>query len=754
MTKWISAPHPPGVRPPVPQSRVVLDLTLRAGQCRQGSRQVVAAEPERGSQMRPLTINGVRESKKSCTVVDSGWRKKLITVGGTLKLAQRGLDACYVVAVGYLCLVALCPTSLPNRVPSWFRWFGAPGSWQTTLALFALPALHLLVRRSAGKKLFVTGAPIILIAVMAASALVLGMSAYLRCAGDQTPVVIPLAWTLELFLGQAATLSSNSACAPPLRVPVALDIAQLLAAATVLTTASAAALSLFRSQLDRIAIWRAQKLTVVVGVDVDTVTMVRAITGTTGPGETVVVLTDNGASNAARAVRDLGAIVRLVDLNESESLAQLPLWTRTRRLYLLSDDPVQNLKRFKAIDAQIAKGRDDRIRLPLIVRIDDPWQAEVWRRSFLADTGRRWVADAIGRFEITSANLVRHMTTKRPDDLGSDPPSTVMLCGLHPLTYAIACELAQLQRDQELYPKPHIVRPDNVMIFAPNASSFVRDHQMRQGRIAPDGLPLPLTVCNAEPTVDSISEYLQTENSAAHAVVLCNPSMAVQATRLASRFPDLRVYLASNASTSLVDFSIVGRLYNFPISLEPDADAPQDVWERAAELIHELYSDQTDRTQSARHPWKELSRFYKQSNRRQVHNALWMVEAIANHTWNSLEHGSAAPLSSEFLDIEPLGQLSILGFDEQTVERMIQAEHEDWRKYYERHGWKYSEIRDDTRRRHDKLLPWEELVDRYPESRHNACRSLASTLRNLRALGYRSTPRVSETSEQTASHVS
>jgi RyR domain len=230
--------------------------------------------------------------------------------------------------------------------------------------------------------------------------------------------------------------------------------------------------------------------------------------------------------------------------------------------------------------------------------------------------------------------------------------------------------------------------------------------------------------------------------------------MAVQAIRLASRFPDLRVYLASTASTSPVDFSIVARLYNFPISLELDTDAPQDVWERAAELIHESYSAQTDRTKPACRPWKELAKFYKQSNRRQVHNALWMVETIADHTGNSLESGSAAPLPPRFMGLEPLEQLSILGFDEHTVERMIQAEHEDWRKYYEQHGWKYSEIRDDARRRHDKLLPWDELVNRHPEFRRDACRSLASTLRNLRALGYRSMPKVSTTSGRGSENVS
>jgi RyR domain len=678
--------------------------------------------------------------------------RRAITRGssGALSVVQRALEACYVAAVGYVCAVALYPW-VRARVPSWFRWFGAENSHLTIIVVFAVPGLYLIIRRWTGKRLIATGAPIVVVAVMVVSGLALGMSAYLRCANGQAAFFAPLAWTLELFLGNIQTFSQGACSSPP--PPIALQLAELFCFGAVLTTASVAALTLFSSQLDRIAIWRARKLTVVVAADDNTIGMVRAIVSTIGSGETLVALADNAASGAGRKVRDLGAKVRFVDLTDAESVARLPLWNRIQRLYLLSEDPLQNLKIFMAIDAKIADGRNEQIRLPLIVRIDDPWQAEVWRRSFLADAGRRWVPDSIGQFEITAAKLVRHITARRTDEAALVPPKTVVLCGMHPLTYAIACEFAQLERDQELYQKPNVVRPDNVVIFALGADSFVRDHQTRQNRMAPDGEPMPLTVHDAEPTVDTVTEYLHGADPASHAVVLGKPSMSVLATRLAARFPDLRVYLATTATTSLIDFSIVGRLYNFPVSLQLDTEAPQDVWERAAELIHELYCAETDRTLPARRPWPELSDFYKQSNRRQVHNALWMVEAIAEHTWNSLESDPTGSLPTSFVGLEPLVQLSILGFAEQTVEQMIRAEHEDWRKYYKKHGWKYSKIRDDLRRRHDRLLPWEELVDQRPESRLDAYRSLASTLRNLRALGYRSVPKVVATKQLCPDHV-
>jgi RyR domain len=664
--------------------------------------------------------------------------------GGAVFRLLRVLDVCYVAAIAYVCARALDPALGTGTAP-WLAWFGRPGNWATIAVVLALPALHLVLRRLAGAKAG-TSAPLLVIAAMATSALVLGMSAYWRCHEGQTSFFAPLAWTLGMFAGNVEPTyeADGRGVCTGLPMPAALEIARLLAIATTLTTALAAALTLFRAQVDRFAIWRAHSLTVVVGVDDETVSMVRALMGTLGDGETLVALAETGHSSAARAIQEMGGRVREINLNEAAGLSKLRLWARLDRLYLLSADPVQNLQMFRVIDAEIATAQAERIRLPLIVRIDDPWQAEVWRRSFLARIERRWVADAVGRYEVTAAKLVRHITSRRKgmDDL--DPPTTVMLCGLHPLTYAITSELAQSLRDQKVYARPDVTLPKRVIIQAREADSFVRDHQMRQDRMAADGELLPVTARDEEPTVDAITEYFRLHDPATHVVVLSDPTMETEGTRLASRFPNLRVYLASAVATTFPDFAIVGRLYGFPMNMELEKGAPQDVWERAAELIHEHYSFGKDRTKPTARPWNELDPFIKHSNRRQVLNALWMVETIADHTWNSLESGSAEQLPDDFDQLPPLRQLRVLGFDEPTVDRMIEREHNDWCRYYRNAGWKYSETRDDDRKRHNLLLPWGELITRYPERAGNARESLVSTLINLRSLGYRSVPRAEQ----------
>jgi hypothetical protein len=71
---------------------------------------------------------------------------------------------------------------------------------------------------------------------------------------------------------------------------------------------------------------------------------------------------------------------------------------------------------------------------------------------------------------------------------------------------------------------------------------------------------------------------------------------------------------------------------------------------------------------------------------------------------------------------------------------MLATEHQDWCRYYRDAGWKYAPQRNDKRRRHNKLLPYEEISCRDDFVRA-AQRSLAGTLVNLRGLGYRSVPK-------------
>ena len=679
-------------------------------------------------------------------------RPYLFAVG----LLRNGLVGCGLTAIAYLCALAIRP-DLRNGAPTWLRWFGQPGSSLTiwvllavSLGIFALSRLR--PRRS------VTQTPVLLLAAMAGLVVVLGMSAFWRCYDNQSQFFAPLAWTLQLFAGSVESRfgPDGGRCAGQL--PVALELARLLAIATTLTTALAAALTLFQSQLDRLAIWRARALSVVVDIDDETLSMVRAISRRLASDETLVVLTSNPDHPAVKIARGLGAKIRTAPLHEADALADLRLWRHVDRLYLLSPDAGFNEQRLRAANAAMDRFGDKRLRLPLTVRIDNPWQAEVWRRRFLESRepkrqgaltdptqNRRWVADAVGRYEITAAKVVRHLLTGFEAVANINPPTTVLLCGLDPLTYALCSEFAQAHREQDLYQKPNMQVPSRVVILADGAASFVEDHHLRQRRMAAGHASLTVEALETQPTIETINDFIASCDPLRLVVILTDTSTETEGTRLATRFPDLTIYQASSTAALLADFSIVGRLYPFPINMELDDDAPQDVWERAAELIHEHYSAGRDRSEWTARPWKCLDPFIKKSNRRALVNALWLVETEGNHTWNTLESSPAQALSSHFFKLTPPQQLEELGFDEETATRMIVREHEDWRRFYEAAGWKYGSQHSDERKVHDRLLPWDELVamDSPQHGDHlkvedGAQRSLISTLVNLRNLGYRS----------------
>lgn len=686
---------------------------------------------------------------------------------------RKVLGGVYVGLISYMGLVALFPWIL-GHAPSGLRWFGAPGSLPTLVVVLAFPAAILLLGRTAGRPVR-AGTPLLILAAMAVSAAILGLASFWRCHGGQSPILTPLSWTLALFLGTVESVYSpdidpGTYCGTQ-QFPVALELARLLAIGTTLSTALLAALTLFRSQLDRIAIRRARDLTVVVGLDDDTLPLVTAVARRMAPSQTLVVITSDAKRSCVSEVRQLGARIRELPLTDTQGLTDLRLWKHLKRLYLLSEDPVQNEYRLRAIDTAMDALGADEARLPLTVRIDDPWHAEVWRRSFLESrdpsvtTGSgtlRWVADAVGKYESTANRVARHLVRRNP---ARPSPDTVLLVGVHRLTYALTSELAQMQREQTVYDDPDRTLPSRVIVMAPDAAGFLDDHQLRQQRIAPGAMALAVESVNAVPSVEAVMELVGDEQQR-FAVVLTDPSFEQYGTRLASRCTKLLIYQATRATSTLSNSSTVGRLYPFPIAMAVDEDAPQDAWERAAQLIHERYRANNKAhgwpiAEDVDHDWSSLPAVYQQQNRRQVTHTLALVESVG-HSWNTLDHPPAAPLPDSFPDMDRAEKFRILNFTPETVEKMIAAEHESWRNLFLNHGWRYSERRDDKAKLHNRLLSWPELLEQDRETlrelemlrgkglpspekvefhQTRAENSLIDTLLTLRSLGYRSIPK-------------
>lgn len=135
--------------------------------------------------------------------------------------------------------------------------------------------------------------------------------------------------------------------------------------------------------MDRLRANLADSVTAVVGIDDDTQSMISGIAQTLDRRNTLVVITNAGDDHVTRARRQ-GARVVLVDFSTPSTLVSLRLWRHLARLYLMAPDPAINLLWLDLIGRRLAEVGHKQ-RLPLIVRMDDPWLAEAWRTQQFGD---------------------------------------------------------------------------------------------------------------------------------------------------------------------------------------------------------------------------------------------------------------------------------------------------------------------------------------------------------------------------------
>lgn len=649
--------------------------------------------------------------------------------------AVRAVSVVASLVLGYLVALALAP-QLRDRAPSSLQWFGRPGSWQSiAIVVTVLALLGVLVVRAQGVRR--PGAPVAIVAGLALISAALGLASYWDCHDDEHPWFFrPLMFTASVVKGGTGDQSlGGQTCPSP--TPVALEIARLSALAAIFLSVIGVAAALFRSRMDRLRVYFARSVTAVVDVDDDTLSMVSAIARTMDPRSTLVLITTSLDHPCVPEARNHGARVVAVDFDRPETLKTLSLWRKLDRLYLLSADPSSNLLRLKVIADRLAEVSRKQ-RLPLIVRIDDPWQAEAWRAMHFGGSDTRWAADAVGKYEVTARRLLdRIISTDRVD--------RILVCGTSRLTLALCSNMAQRQLERDYYAAPDEDPLPRLVLVAENAEEYEQDYAMSRRRLGLSASSMQVQTVAERPSVPVLASLLADASDTAVILVDRDTSAAssidtTTGTRLAARFPTAPIY-AWDATAQVTEdrLSLVGKLRTYRLSMDLPEGQAQDAWERAARLIHDRYAAEAGHRSAGTRPWAELDEFYRESNRRQVRNALWMVEQIGGHTWNAWNATADDVDTPNLRGLPPLDQLRLLGFERDEAIAMARAEHEDWCRYYRASGWRYGPQRDDARKIHDKLVDWAG-IEADPDLLNAALGSLAATLSKLRELGYRSRP--------------
>ncbi|MFT3716221.1 MAG: hypothetical protein QM774_09820 [Gordonia sp. (in: high G+C Gram-positive bacteria)] len=686
-----------------------------------------------------------------------------------------------VVTTLWLALLALDP-DLRDHQPSWLRWFGEPGTLWAALVLAGLFLLTLFLRWLPHQR-WPSASTTLALASMTVGAAVLGFTSYLRChSGPAGNGALRAVYeTLLLFVGGLDD-GIGARCVD--RYPVALDVARIVGVLVLLLAAVAAGIKLFRSQIDRASVRFGGPLTIVVGVDDDVVALVRDIAQSKIPGTQLLVITSNADRDCVRATREAKARIIELNLDEAANLARLRVWHRARRVYLLSADPQSNFTRFNEIDEAVGnRGRGlgrAHIRVPLTVRVDDPWHAESWRRQLMSGKRRRWAPEAVGRYEATATRLAYQLMS-RPVT-----PKRVYVEASAPLTYSLLLEFSQIARERRLTEQVYdgivadrggadgLRRPDlpaipEVTVLGPAAAGLQRDYEAQQERTgagdsdlvvnwSPDSAGIErldgiLLADSLAPEADPRHDDPVREDQTAVILERDTPEGLTDGTRLAARFPRLPLYVGGDTVGSLSSGPVVGELINFPIALDADKGVPQDVWERAAILKHRLYCIDQDPAKPSAAAWDDLDEFYKGSNRREILNVLWTVEEYADCTWASLEDPPlGVPDLGEVAESETVqgckDKAALLGIEGDDFDDVIHYEHQDWVDYHYREGWRHGDAggsgverkkREFATRTSADLIDWDEYTQN-PDNLAYPARSLLRALQVLAVLGFRPMP--------------
>ncbi|GAA2100193.1 hypothetical protein GCM10009841_14660 [Microlunatus panaciterrae] len=649
------------------------------------------------------------------------------------------LLAGYLAGLVALVLAVVLPVEAVREWPGLLSGYGDPTAWWPSLAqsLLAIGAYLVIWLPRRGQR---RGYSLIATSTLVATILVLGMVSYWGCTAGRSPFWTPLVWTISLSFGNAEQpFGTRNLPGCPAQIPQAIQVAELFAKSIVALAATGVVAAVFRAQVDRIRIRLAPALVVVSGLEEASVALLRRARGDLQFGETLAVLTDNDADplvSTARSIRARAVTVNFDRPAELRSLLTSGGRFKIRTLYLIAADASLNAQRAELVSAIAAAARPPSSRLPprLVLRIDDPWQAEYWRRTNSyrvaqpaegADGTTTWISDALSIYEVTASMILTRM-----EQLGWD---RLVVIGQSPLALALCAELAQRNREQAVLDTaravPLTTGPGSlhreVVLMGATAATLYEQHRLRQERFGNSAQLATLRVLGQLPTAENLADALR--GSAQPVVILTERPADVSAqfgTSLAARFPAWTIFDPKPGHEGLSPEPAMERLYPYGLTLEPSDRVAIDSWERAARIVHELYllkfATPPDPKQQAHVSWDRLSPFLRGSNIRLVTNTLASAERLGR-TW-----GAAAGESEEDLDFSP-----------EEVEQLARLEHESWMRYYLDSGWRQAAVRDDSRRRHTALLPWEELDDK---NRSRARDNVMDTVAILRGLGYRSRP--------------
>jgi len=581
---------------------------------------------------------------------------------------------------------------------------GKPDAWWPIAALFAAAAVGILcLGRHDGLRIPTST---IVLGVFGVSAVILGIAGYWPCSGEESPGWTPLRRTFDLF-GGTLDLPFGKVHGCPAELPLGLQVARLLALATIVILAGGVIAVIFRSTVSRVRARLAREIVVVTGLSPETVGMVRHIRDSATDRRRVVVI-ETGDDVAALA-RSLGVLVVPVDTSDPTAVRRF-LSGRSARavagLHFLSDDSAANLRTMSLFLATLPESpRPSEVPARIVVRIDNPWIAENWRRTHLA-AHPGWLVEATSTYEVAA----RHVVAR----LRATATTTIVVTGSSPFELAV---LQELSFDRRVATALGVEIAPLTVVLGGTRSDEVALHLRRQlQRLEIDEITVDLSAPGR-----SLTELMDSGDQRA---LLLSPDAGADATFLATVHPEWAIFAWDPSVRGITTTPLIGELTLVGPTLEPVSGQGTDIWEWFGRIAHAQYLDTWNGGGPTpgdpnRGSWDgDLSAFARESNIRSfaalLRNAS-LVRARWANQWD-VDRSTIAELTNADLDI------------------LARAEHLSWVRHHEENGWKFGAVRDDRRLRHPDLVEWNALTD---DARAKDVDSVRATLALLDILGFR-----------------
>lgn len=568
------------------------------------------------------------------------------------------------------------------------------------------------------------------VAIFGPSSLIMMFAAYWPCSGNETPFWSTVRNAIEAFQGQPSNpFGAVAGC--PAAFPQSLLAGILFGKVTLVLVLGIGLTYVFRHSIDEFRARFAPHVVVFSGVSDDTVDILRWVGDSKNFSRRLRLLIMDAGPELARARevgRDLSKSIKVsviaLDVSDVHSVNAF-MRRRGRKgiqgLYIMSPDSAANLRAMGAFldanDRHAATDRRSEIPGRIVVRVDNPWHAEDWRRQQMSSRPE-WLFDAVSTVETSARHVVANVTAQ------SIPIDRVVISGSSPFELAVLSGLAFEHRVDEFLTKtshaaqrewdkehssrtpyhPYLKTTPRIVLVGAEGKR-VADHFMNQlQRFGMRSTSEIIEVCENENREQTMARLLAeghhpaliVENSGAN-------SPPGDSTFLAVRNPHWIIYSWDANGHGMTEKPLLGGLSVVGPTTKPVPGFGLDIWDRLGAIQHRAYLlnfcggiEEPDDETGKRALWDDLSAFARESNIRSFAAFTRAIGQLDRKRQLGTDLGlqgkeSPAPLQ-----------------DPAEIEELAIREHQSWFNHHREYGYKFGARKG---KRHPDMVEWSELDD-------------------------------------------